>query len=67
MIDYQAPSLLFITSTPDGILANVVVGGNLTRIPLTRSHSLALLVQLSHALEFNLAYHRNGQPPADGP
>lgn len=66
MIDYRPPALLFITSTAEGILANVVIDGTLTRIPLTRSHSLALLVQLSHALEFSLAYHRNGQPAPDG-
>lgn len=67
MIEYKPPSLLFVTFTSEGMTANVVVDGNLTRIPLARSHALALLIQLSHALEFDLAYHRDGQPALNGP
>lgn len=51
---YEPPPLLFITTTPQGMVANVVLAGVLTRIPLARSHALALLVQLSHALEQDL-------------
>ena len=51
---YEPPPLLFITTTPEGMLANVVLNGVLTRIPLARNHALSLLVQLSHALEQDL-------------
>lgn len=60
MTDYNPPSLLFVTSTRDGIIANMVVDGSLTRIPLTQQHALCLLVQLAHCLEFDLAHNRNG-------
>ena len=51
---YEPPPLLFITTTQEGMVANVVLSGVLTRIPLGRSHALSLLVQLSHALEQDL-------------
>lgn len=51
---YEPPPLLFITTTQEGMVANVVLAGALTRIPLARSHALALLVQLSHAIEQDL-------------
>lgn len=60
MIDYQSPPLLFVTSTPKGMQATVVLEGTPTTIPLTPSHALCLMVQLSHALETHLANHRNG-------
>lgn len=57
---YESPPLLFVTTTQEGMLANVVIDGVLTRIPLGPSHALALLVQLSHALEQHLhEKHRN--------
>lgn len=52
--EYKSPDLLFVTTTKEGMLANVLVDGVLTRIPLGRSHALALLVQLAHALEQDL-------------
>lgn len=54
MPEYTPPPLLFVTTTQEGMLANVVIDGVLTRIPLARSHALALLVQLAHALEQDL-------------
>ena len=48
---YKPPPLLFITSTPAGMVVNVVLEGQLTKFPLTTSHAHALLVQLAHALE----------------
>lgn len=50
---YDPPALLFITNTPEGILANVMLGGVLTKIPLTRRHALALLGQLADAIEWS--------------
>lgn len=54
MIPYKPAPLLFVTCTPDGMVAHCVVEGQHHRIPLTTTHALALLTQLVSALEFHL-------------
>ena len=56
---YESPPLLFVTHTPDGIVAHVVLQGEHTTLPLTKSHAFTLLGQLAGALEWSHAHENN--------